>query len=117
MVGSISFNDLFELFNINISLEGMITFDLQSFIGVDLQDLTPVEFHVCFGGCEMIIHRDHISLGDEGHGHYILSCPSLVDREYKMLSENFPQGTLHPVKTLGSGVGIIGLQHGGYLVV
>ena len=34
-----------------------------------------------------------------------------------MLSEHFPEGVFHPVKTLGSRIGIVGLKHGRNLVV
>ncbi len=69
-------------------------------------------------GCgKMIIHGDDVARLNESTANDILGTPSLVCREEVFFPKHVLYCFLQFVKTLRSGIGIVGLHHRGKLVV
>ena len=82
-----------------------------------LKDGRAHQIEVRLGGGEVVIHRDEGAGLDEGLGKQVLASASLVSRQQILVAENLLDRVCQLVKALRAGIGVIGQQHGGLLIV
>ena len=98
-------------------LNGIGALGIESFRPEKLQHGRAHQIEVRLGGGEVIVHRD-ISAGlDEGLGKQVLGSASLVSRQQILVAENLLHRIRQLVKALRAGIGVVGQQHGGLLIV
>lgn len=72
---------------------------------------------VGLGGGKVEIHGHHVPGLHKGRGKNILTGPALVGGKEVLHAEDLPQLGLQPVEGLASRIAVVGLHHGGELVV
>ncbi len=66
---------------------------------------------------EVVVHRHDVAWLDESACQNVLGSAPLMHRQQIFLTQHIFDGLLHPHERLRSGIGVVGLHHGGELVV
>ncbi len=102
---------------IHVSLEGMRALRVQRLRPIEFQHLAARQVEMRLGGGEVIIHRYDVAGLDESFGQQVFGGAALMDGQEVFVTEDFADRIEQAVKALRTGVGVIGLHHGGLLIV
>ena len=102
---------------VHVPLEGNDALGVQRLGPVQFQHLAAGHVEMRLGGGEVIIHGHDVARLDEGLGQQVLGGAALMDRQEVLVAEDLLHRVVQPVEALRAGVGVVGLHHGGKLIV
>ena len=107
----------FELRDIHIAFERVFGMEDQRLVVKQFGHLTAVFENVRQCGGKVVVHRDHVARFDKSAADHVLGRTALVHRKQVFLAQHLLDCLLQALETLRTGIGVVGTQHRGDLVI